>query len=245
MFGTTFNLFTLVGLPQFLEHILKMIALDYQFSIKQLFQSQKPVQNRVNALSKKVNHFLSKVPNFIVWTIQFCSKSPTCGPNTYNRIMYGEILDFQCQNPSNGYQKCSIGKSFFAVNLRLELFHATVANAELETVSIYIPLKNIHLYHMQMKFEKISCSKQLTKLQYHAPINTKDKHLNTFYMIQCSVLPNYTCMQVCVRGWNLMKCCLQINFHHVFPIENFYSVNLYALMSCLVKNILHNFNISI
>ena len=34
---------------------------------------------------------------------------------------------------SNGKIKCPIGKSFFAVNLALKLFHATVANTDTES----------------------------------------------------------------------------------------------------------------
>ena len=70
------------------------------------------------------------------------------GPNTYH-IMYGEILDFQCQH-QQWWQKCKIGKSIFAVNLPLKLFRATVANADIRSLkSLHIFLR-IYLYQNHM-----------------------------------------------------------------------------------------------
>ena len=55
---------------------------------------------------------------------------PACG-HSY-RILYGETVDFV--SISNGNIKYLIGKSIFAVNLPLQLFPATVANADIESL---------------------------------------------------------------------------------------------------------------
>ena len=50
--------------------------------------------------------------------------------------------------------KYPIGKSIFAVNLLLKLFHVTVASADNESLkALHIFLKK-HLYHMLVKFEQ-------------------------------------------------------------------------------------------
>ena len=55
---------------------------------------------------------------------------------------------------SNGNIKCPIGNQFFAVNLSLKLFLATVANADIGSLkSLHTFLKK-RLYHMLVKFEQ-------------------------------------------------------------------------------------------
>ena len=81
----------------------------------------------------------------MVWTIRFCSNLPACGSNTY-QIIYGETLDLQFQHQQwcDIKIKCPIGKSNFAVNLPINLFHATVANADIGS------LKSLHTFLTQV-----------------------------------------------------------------------------------------------
>ena len=66
--------------------------------------------------------------------------------------MYGETLDFQCQH-QQWYIKWSIRKSIFAVNLPLKRFPATVANADIESLTSLHTILTKFLYHMLVKFE--------------------------------------------------------------------------------------------
>ena len=54
---------------------------------------------------------------------------------------------------SNGNLKGPVGKSVFAENLPLQLFHATVANAETERLKSLNTLFDTYLGHMLAKFE--------------------------------------------------------------------------------------------
>ena len=59
--------------------------------------------------------------------------------------MHGETLDFQCQHPKYSSNiKYPIGKSIFAANLPLKLFHSTVANADIGS------LKSLHIFLTKM-----------------------------------------------------------------------------------------------
>ena len=55
---------------------------------------------------------------------------------------------------SNGNIKCPIGKSFFAVNLLLKLFRATVANTDIRSLKSLHTLFDKYLDHMLLKFEQ-------------------------------------------------------------------------------------------
>ena len=55
---------------------------------------------------------------------------------------------------SNGNIKCPIGKLIFAVNLPLNSFHATVANADIESLKSLNTFLTKCLYHMLVKFEQ-------------------------------------------------------------------------------------------
>ena len=70
-----------------------------------------------------------------------------------DQIMYGETLDFQFQHQYYGNIKCQIGKSIFAVNLSLNLFRATAANAYIGSLKSLHILFNTYLDHMLVKFE--------------------------------------------------------------------------------------------
>ena len=65
--------------------------------------------------------------------------------------MYGVTLDFQCQHQQL-QRKMPDRKISFAVNLPLKLFRATIANADIGSLSLY-SLKNC-LDHMLVKFEQ-------------------------------------------------------------------------------------------
>ena len=54
---------------------------------------------------------------------------------------------------SNGNIKCLIGKSIFAVNLPLKLFHATVANTDTRSLKSLHTLFYTYLDHMLVKFK--------------------------------------------------------------------------------------------
>ena len=85
-------------------------------------------QNDVITLSKIVNHFWSK--NLKIWysldhTILFKYHQHVV------QVLYNVWRNFRLPiscSASNGYIKCLIGKSKFAVNLQFKLFLATVAN---------------------------------------------------------------------------------------------------------------------
>ena len=66
--------------------------------------------------------------------------------------MYEEILD----NISNGNIKGPVGKSIFAENLPLQLFRATIANADTENLKSLHTLFDTYLDHMLAKF-KLNC----------------------------------------------------------------------------------------
>ena len=55
---------------------------------------------------------------------------------------------------SNGNIECTIGKSIFAVNLRLKLFCATVANGDTGSLKSLRTLFDKYLDHMLVKFEQ-------------------------------------------------------------------------------------------
>ena len=72
--------------------------------------------------------FCQKTQNFVYFVpYDFIQISPACGPLTY-QIMYEESFLTSNVRVTNGYIKCPIGKSIFAVNLTLKFFRATVAN---------------------------------------------------------------------------------------------------------------------
>ena len=54
---------------------------------------------------------------------------------------------------SNGNIKCPIEKSIFTINLPLEHFHATVANADTGSAKSHHTLLNTYLDHVLAKFE--------------------------------------------------------------------------------------------
>ena len=57
--------------------------------------------------------------------------------------MYGKTLNFQCQHHQGTNIKYPIEKSIFAVTLPLKLFRATVANANIVSLtSLHTFLKN-------------------------------------------------------------------------------------------------------
>ena len=62
----------------------------------------------------------------------FVQISPACGPNTYQIIYEETSKDYSTTNVSvsNGNIKRQIGKSIFAVDLPLERFRSTFANAD-------------------------------------------------------------------------------------------------------------------
>ena len=69
------------------------------------------------------------------WLTIFCQKfephdllqiSPACGPNTYNNVKRG----FRLSMSFSAMVTYQIGKSMFAVNMPLKVFHVTVANAD-------------------------------------------------------------------------------------------------------------------
>ena len=64
-----------------------------------------------------------------------------------HQIMYGETLDFQSQSQECNI-KCLIGKSFFAVNLPLNIFRATIANTDTENLKSLHTLFNTYFYQI-------------------------------------------------------------------------------------------------
>ena len=92
---------------------------------------------------KLLTNFCQKAQNFVCFgAYDFVQISPARGPNTY-QIMHGETLDFHCQQQQYSNIKCPIGKSIFAVDLRLKLFRVTIANADIGSLkSLHTLLKN-------------------------------------------------------------------------------------------------------
>ena len=75
--------------------------------------------------------------------------------------MYGATLDFQCHHQQREYKYPS-GKSIFAVNLPLQLFLATVANADIGSLKSLYKLFNKYLDYLLVKFEQ-NCMVQTTR----------------------------------------------------------------------------------
>ena len=67
--------------------------------------------------------------------------------------MYGEALDFQCQH-QQWYHEIPNRKINFAVNLRLKLFPAAVANADIGGLKSLHTFLQKRLYHMLVKSEQ-------------------------------------------------------------------------------------------
>ena len=139
-----------------------------------------------STLSKIVDHFLSKSTKFcMVQTIRFCSNFTS---------MWSKYLSNNVW--SNGNIKCPIGKSILAVNLPLELFRATVANADIRS------LKSFHTFLNKMFV--LYASEIWTKLygpNYTGNFELFDKktgfynHFSTFKRHFCGgnycLMPNY------------------------------------------------------
>ena len=68
---------------------------------------------------------------------------------------------------SNGNIKCPIGKSFFAVNLPLKLFRATVANADTKSLKSLHTLFDMYLDHMLVKFEQNRMVQNIQKCELY------------------------------------------------------------------------------
>ena len=102
---------------------------------------------------KLLTIFCQKAQNFIWFgPYDFVQISSARGPNT----MYGETLDFHCQHQQYSNIKCPIGKSIFAVNLPLNLFRVTVANADIGSLKSLHTLLKIFctICYMLVKFEQ-------------------------------------------------------------------------------------------
>ena len=92
--------------------------------------------NGFNAFLKTVNQFCQKAQEFVYFLLcDFVPISPGCGPNTYQK--YTERLKTSNIRVRNGNIKCPIGKSNFALNFPLKLFHATVANSDTESLKYF------------------------------------------------------------------------------------------------------------
>ena len=107
-----------------------------------------------------VNHLLSKSLQFVQFKpYDFVLISPTCGPNTYYQIMFGETLDFHYVSTNNGNIKCSI--------------------ADIGSLKFYHTFLKKCLYHMLVKFEQNRMAKVdeiesfLTKNGFLKPFLTK------------------------------------------------------------------------
>ena len=166
MIGATFNPVAHVGMPCFFEQ-WKMII----FKLKGLHWTIVYITERSSKMASTLPQkfliiFWWKAKNFVYFRPYDFAQILPHVVQILNQIMYGETSQASNVSISNGnIIICTIGKFIFAVNLPLNLFLATVANADIGSVKFLHTLFDTYLY-MLVKFEQNRIVKTTRNLSF-------------------------------------------------------------------------------